>query len=143
MVQEVALRLMKTGLTRPPAGHDPELTVLSWVKTVTLRYLIDLRRKCSGRAEPTESLPNGEGRAPEGAPIWTRLLVEALQSCLGQRYPKAVPLLVLLREDPDPTGEEIAERLGVGVANAYKIRSRMIRVLADCLDDDAVQRGEA
>jgi DNA-directed RNA polymerase specialized sigma24 family protein len=137
VVQEVALRLLRMGLTRPPEHHDPELTVLSWVKTVTLRYLIDLRRKCRGQPRLAGPPPEGEGRAPEGAPIWTHLLVDALQTCLGQRYPRALPLFLLLREDPEPAGEEIAGRLGVSLANAYKIRSRMVRVLAECLEHDA------
>jgi DNA-directed RNA polymerase specialized sigma24 family protein len=132
IVQEVLNRLARGGLSRPPEGHEPEATVRSWIKTTTTRYLIDLYRKWDKRHADVEQLPAGEGVAEERVPIWSRLGLEEALACLDERYPIGARLLRELCQEPDAPASEIARRMGVSVVYAYKIRSLMLQVLADC-----------
>ena len=136
VVQEVLTRLS----SKPP---NQDLTgsaaarVLAWVRTTTLRYLIDQSRLTLEQAfesdedcAPVEvdSLPAPGIDADERLVNAGRL--QAARAVLAETYPTSLPIFDHLQADPDATSLEISQAIGKSVANIDQIKCRMRTALA-------------
>ena len=103
----------------------------TWLLAIARNLLIDnYRRDRTGRTEPisedtTPTVPGPEARIAE-----TGGLTDALAT-LSHRDQE----ILALRFDADLDGPEIAERLGLTLANVHQISSRSLRKLRGLLED--------
>jgi RNA polymerase sigma factor (sigma-70 family) len=102
----------------------------TWLMTIARNLLIDDRRRdhSSGVEIDEGMLPSVAG--PEDRPMASHEIADAL-SRLGDRERE----VIALRFGGDLTGPEIAEVLGLSLANVQQILSRSLRKLRSILDE--------
>lgn len=140
IVQDVLRKLLESPPTRAAEHTSAGVTLLAWVKTVTVNHLINLYRRkhasvsLDGEDTLTERLiepvlptvPDRLESADELA--W-------IDRILAERYPRGREMFAVQCADPDLSDAEIADRLQTTPANVYKIRHRIRAVLAEHLSE--------
>jgi DNA-directed RNA polymerase specialized sigma24 family protein len=129
LTQETFERALRAWETFDPARGQPK----AWLLAIARNAFIDSRRRRSSRPRPVapegmEELPADEGRGPVLGP--EPKLADAIGR-LGRREREAVAL----RFGGDLRTAEIAELLGITVANAQQILSRALRRLRSLLEE--------
>lgn len=149
--QEFALRLCN-GLVRQ---WDPTLgRFRAWLRTTVHHFAEDFRRDRARRRRWFGPLPaDVPALAAPPEEVWLRLLRDELLSAALRAFrdgpPPAGPLpcatAELLRDEPDLTGQSLADRLrdrtgrACTADNARKLRSRVLRRLAELLRGEVAQ----
>lgn len=130
VAQVVLSRFVQKAPTHPLADTDPLARLLAWVNTVTVRHLMDLKRK---RQEELEREPGRHAGGLVALGAERRLEASSelrmVWSVIAARYPKGLQLLDALSLDPEASSLELAARLGTSAANVNTMRARMRRVL--------------
>jgi DNA-directed RNA polymerase specialized sigma24 family protein len=145
VVQHVALSLLR----RPPTNEreqPPWIALKAWAITVTIRYLVDRTRRIR---------PSSDIELTDPAPLETRLdartRVRRMLACAERLPPRYAEAFRLVLADPDLGALELAQKLGImprdpdldesererrARQNAWAVRSRTLRWLAECMRED-------
>ncbi len=159
-------RVFERMLTAPPTNPnelDPEAVLVSWARTVAVRFLVDLARRAPREVTASdESPPSSQTRGATGTYARAQSASAASQEQLvdaGQRWMLARAcadnelarhkylreLFYALAEDPEASARELAQRIGLLAARAddeaarraeqyvWKLRERVHTRLADAL----------
>ena len=142
---DVSSHLGKQLSAHPPRGTDgvrAVASVKSWLKRVARNYLIDLYKAHSKSTVWVHALAHGDagvtmtGGAAGGAAtpgphdlLAAELHDRAWRGLLDACYPPALPVYDASLDAQGMTDPELADSLGVTVANLHQQRSRMRRYL--------------
>lgn len=115
-------------------------TIVTWLMAIARNTLIDhQRRDRSSRHESLDAHGDGEamvGHTPAEEPLGVSPDLEAALSRLGERERE----LIALRFGGDLTGRQIAQLMGLSVANVQQILSRVLRQLRQELERSAADQ---
>lgn len=155
LVHHVFQRLLE----KPPTNRGanvPAAVMLSWVRCVVVRYLLD-RRAIMDREPLDESEGDSSGAAVDGEErgaieddLDTMRMITRARQCADEhlsRYKYLREVFLALAEDPEMTARDLARRLGLVPADgeiseeqwrraetyAWQLRFRALTRLAECL----------
>jgi len=137
--QNVALK----ALTRE-VSFETEGALLSWASITARREGIDWLRRHQREALglDAEILERLEREWQAAPPHPAGAKIEALRECLASA-PESSRRLLKLRYFYGYTGEEVAERMGIGLDAVYKRISRLHQSLKECIEAKLGPIGEA
>jgi RNA polymerase sigma factor (sigma-70 family) len=131
MVEDLTQATFERALRAWPRFDPRRGSETAWLLTIARNLLIDHhRRDRSARVEPIEERGLRFVAGPEDDPVGSPALAGALT-----RLDERDRDVLALRFGADLAGGEIAELLGLSLANVHQIMSRSLRKLRSLLED--------
>jgi DNA-directed RNA polymerase specialized sigma24 family protein len=151
IIQDVLIKMIENPPNRECEPGKERVAVMAWVKTTSRNILVDKTRRAKVRGirtnynessaadhQPDQSVQGGEEVVHK---LEAKQKIEKLRNYLRRYYPRGIEYLQTRQKNPDASGYELAESMGVTRANLDQI-ARRTRLWAVRFQELSASEGE-